>query len=215
MIWHRIASGSTPIGVRQPARSLKSPSEMARLLRRERRQIALAASMSAWRASAVERVAPSSTLRQVSTASRWRGAAVQRPHCHQAFRGLTRAVNTPVTADAAKFQRDWLVEGFFVHHRAQTRVTRLGCRPVRSQDIAQARRWRTALQDRIRIKSVEILSDDWAKLPRRHSTTGETMGNGKRRSEQTYDRGNGAAILPFDRQRSTVLLVRQFRTRPS
>ena len=28
---------------------------------------------------------------------------------------------------------------------------------------------------------------------------------------QTYDRGNGAVILPFDRQRSTVLLVRQFR----
>jgi nudix-type nucleoside diphosphatase (YffH/AdpP family) len=70
---------------------------------------------------------------------------------------------------------------------------------------------RTALQDRIRIKSVEILSDDWARLTKTTFDYRRNDGSWETQVRQTYDRGNGAAILPFDRDRSTVLLVRQFR----
>jgi nudix-type nucleoside diphosphatase (YffH/AdpP family) len=67
------------------------------------------------------------------------------------------------------------------------------------------------LQDRIRIRSVEILSDDWAKLTKTTFDYRRKDGSWETQVRQTYDRGNGAAILPFDRERSTVLLVRQFR----
>jgi nudix-type nucleoside diphosphatase (YffH/AdpP family) len=70
---------------------------------------------------------------------------------------------------------------------------------------------RTALQDRIRIKSVEILSDDWARLTKTTFDYRRNDGSWETQIRQTYDRGNGAVILPFDRERSTVLLVRQFR----
>jgi nudix-type nucleoside diphosphatase (YffH/AdpP family) len=67
------------------------------------------------------------------------------------------------------------------------------------------------LQDRIRIKSVEILSDDWARLTKTTFDYRRNDGVWETQIRQTYDRGNGAVILPFDRERSTVLLVRQFR----
>ncbi|MDC0713848.1 NUDIX domain-containing protein [Stigmatella sp. ncwal1] len=63
----------------------------------------------------------------------------------------------------------------------------------------------------IRIQSVQVLSDDWAILKktvldyRRRDGTWQTL------VRQTYDRGNGAAVLPYDAQRGTVLLIRQFR----
>lgn len=69
----------------------------------------------------------------------------------------------------------------------------------------------TALQDRIRIKSVEVLSDDWAKLTKTTFDYQRNDGRWETQVRQTYDRGDGAVILPFDRERSTVLLVRQFR----
>lgn len=70
---------------------------------------------------------------------------------------------------------------------------------------------KTALQDRIRIKSVEILSDDWARLTKTTFDYRRSDGRWETQIRQTYDRGDGAVILPFDRRRSTVLLVRQFR----
>jgi nudix-type nucleoside diphosphatase (YffH/AdpP family) len=76
---------------------------------------------------------------------------------------------------------------------------------------AGTRSWRIALQNRIRIKSVEILSDDWAKLTKTTFDYLRNDGNWETQVRQTYDRGNGAVILPLDRKRSTVLLVQQFR----
>jgi nudix-type nucleoside diphosphatase (YffH/AdpP family) len=63
----------------------------------------------------------------------------------------------------------------------------------------------------IRIRSVEILSDDWAILKKTVFDYRRRDGRWETQVRQTYDRGDGAVILPYDPARSTVLLVRQFR----
>jgi nudix-type nucleoside diphosphatase (YffH/AdpP family) len=63
----------------------------------------------------------------------------------------------------------------------------------------------------IRIRSEEILSDDWAILKKVTFDYRRRDGRRETQVRQTYDRGNGAAILPYDPERGTVLLVRQFR----
>lgn len=67
------------------------------------------------------------------------------------------------------------------------------------------------MDDRIRIRSQEILSDDWAILKKSTFDYRRRDGVWETQVRQTYDRGDGAAILPFDPDRGMVLLVRQFR----
>lgn len=67
------------------------------------------------------------------------------------------------------------------------------------------------MQDRVRIKSVEVLSDDWAVLKKTVLDYRRRDGIWETQTRQTYDRGDGAVILPIDPERNTVLLVRQFR----
>jgi nudix-type nucleoside diphosphatase (YffH/AdpP family) len=63
----------------------------------------------------------------------------------------------------------------------------------------------------IRIVSAQVLADDWATLIK--YTIDYRRRDGRRETlvRQVYDRGHGAAILPHDPDRGTVLLVRQFR----
>lgn len=61
------------------------------------------------------------------------------------------------------------------------------------------------------ILAEEVLADDWARLTRYTIEVERRDGVREKQLRQVYDRGNGAAILPIDRQRGTVLLVRQFR----
>jgi nudix-type nucleoside diphosphatase (YffH/AdpP family) len=63
----------------------------------------------------------------------------------------------------------------------------------------------------ILIRSVEVLSDDWAILKKYTFDYRRRDGSLERQVRQTYDRGHGAVILPYDPDRRTVLLVRQFR----
>jgi nudix-type nucleoside diphosphatase (YffH/AdpP family) len=63
----------------------------------------------------------------------------------------------------------------------------------------------------ILIRSVEVLSDDWAILKKVTFDYRRRDGSLETQVRQTYDRGNGAVILPYDPDRGTVLLVRQFR----
>jgi nudix-type nucleoside diphosphatase (YffH/AdpP family) len=67
------------------------------------------------------------------------------------------------------------------------------------------------VQDRVRIKSVEVLSDDWAVLKKTVLDYRRRDGSWETQTRQTYDRGDGAVILPYDPERRTVLLVKQFR----
>lgn len=67
------------------------------------------------------------------------------------------------------------------------------------------------MKPNIRVKSVEVLSDDWAMLKKTILDYQRRDGTWETQVRQTYDRGDGAAIIPFDPVRQTVLLVRQFR----
>jgi nudix-type nucleoside diphosphatase (YffH/AdpP family) len=65
--------------------------------------------------------------------------------------------------------------------------------------------------ERVRIREVNTLSDDWYLL--RKTTFDYLMRDGswKTVTRETYDRGNGATILLVNRERGTVLLTSQFR----
>lgn len=66
-------------------------------------------------------------------------------------------------------------------------------------------------QQPICILDTKVLSDDWARLTKYTIDYRRRDGRWERQIRQVYDRGHGAAILPYDPQRATVLLVRQFR----
>ena len=67
------------------------------------------------------------------------------------------------------------------------------------------------ISDRIRVKDVRLLSDNHYVLK---STTFEfrrANGEWQTQHRETYDRGNGATLLPYNLARRTVVLVKQFR----
>jgi nudix-type nucleoside diphosphatase (YffH/AdpP family) len=68
-----------------------------------------------------------------------------------------------------------------------------------------------SISDRIRVKAVRLLSDNHYTLK---TTTFEwRRGNGEWQTQhrESYDRGNGATLLPYSLAQRTVVLVRQFR----
>src|ERR1700719_2706248 len=67
------------------------------------------------------------------------------------------------------------------------------------------------MEDRVRVKEVKVLSDDWYVLKKTIFDFRLRDGSWQTVSRETYDRGNGATILLFNRHRKTVLLTRQFR----
>ena len=69
----------------------------------------------------------------------------------------------------------------------------------------------SSIEDRVRIEKVELLSDDWYVLKKTTFSWRRNDGTWQRQSRETYDRGNGAAILLYDTERRTVVLVKQFR----
>src|SRR4030095_9678712 len=67
------------------------------------------------------------------------------------------------------------------------------------------------MNDRIRIRDVEVLSDDWYVLKKTTFDYRRVDGTWQRQTRETYDRGNGATILLYNRAHRTVVLTRQFR----
>jgi nudix-type nucleoside diphosphatase (YffH/AdpP family) len=63
----------------------------------------------------------------------------------------------------------------------------------------------------IRIEKVDTLSDDRGKLTRVTFQQRRRDGEWQERKRELYDNGNSATILPYDPERKTVLLARQFR----
>jgi nudix-type nucleoside diphosphatase (YffH/AdpP family) len=68
-----------------------------------------------------------------------------------------------------------------------------------------------ATKDRVRILDTTVLSNDWYVLKKTTFDFLRSDGVWQRQSRETYDRGNGATILLFNRERQTVVLTRQFR----
>ena len=67
------------------------------------------------------------------------------------------------------------------------------------------------MSERVRIKSVVVLSDDWYVLKKTTFDYRRKNGGWQTQSRETYDRGNGATILLYNLERQTVILTRQFR----
>ncbi|HEV2635339.1 MAG TPA: NUDIX domain-containing protein [Actinocrinis sp.] len=64
---------------------------------------------------------------------------------------------------------------------------------------------------RVRVTDVEVLSCDWYVLRKTTFDYRHSDGHWSREQRETYDRGDGATILLYHRERATVLLTRQFR----
>lgn len=67
------------------------------------------------------------------------------------------------------------------------------------------------MNPRVVVKNTEVLSKNWYVL--RKVTFDYQLKNGtwQTQSREAYDRGNGAAILLYNRENKTVILTRQFR----
>lgn len=67
------------------------------------------------------------------------------------------------------------------------------------------------MEDRIKIKEAKLLSDNWYLL---HKVTFEYRkkdGHWQKQQREVYDRGNGAAILLYNKSTKNVILTSQFR----
>src|SRR5260221_5471579 len=67
------------------------------------------------------------------------------------------------------------------------------------------------ITDRVRIREIKTLSDDWYVLRKTTFDYRRRDGVWQTLSRESYDRGNGATILLYDPDRRTVILTRQFR----
>ena len=67
------------------------------------------------------------------------------------------------------------------------------------------------MRERVRIKNVQTLSDDWYVLKKTTFEFLRSDGTWQQQSRETYDRGNGATLLLYNQERRTVILTRQFR----
>jgi nudix-type nucleoside diphosphatase (YffH/AdpP family) len=65
--------------------------------------------------------------------------------------------------------------------------------------------------ERVRVIDSQVLSDDWYLLKKTVYDFRRADGTWQRQQRETYDRGNGAALLLYQREARRVVLVRQFR----
>jgi nudix-type nucleoside diphosphatase (YffH/AdpP family) len=67
------------------------------------------------------------------------------------------------------------------------------------------------VSDRIRVQEVRVLSDNHYTLKTTTFAWRRADGEWQTQARETYDRGNGATLLPYNLARRSVVLVRQFR----
>ncbi|MEW6642005.1 MAG: NUDIX domain-containing protein [Pseudomonadota bacterium] len=68
-----------------------------------------------------------------------------------------------------------------------------------------------SIADRIRVDNVRLLSDNKYILKTTTFAWRRSNGEWQTQHRETYDRGAGAALLPYNRARRTVILTRQLR----
>lgn len=64
---------------------------------------------------------------------------------------------------------------------------------------------------RVQVREVTTLSENWGKLKKTVLDYQRRDGQWQTLTRETYDRGNGAVILLYNRAQRTVVLIRQFR----
>lgn len=69
----------------------------------------------------------------------------------------------------------------------------------------------TESAERVRLISSQVLSNDWYLLKKTIFDFRRADGSWQRQQRETYDRGNGATLLLYQRASRRVVLVRQFR----
>lgn len=67
------------------------------------------------------------------------------------------------------------------------------------------------MNPRVKVTRTQVLSDDWYVLRKVTFDYQRADGTWQTQAREAYDRGNGAAILLYDRAGGTVVLTRQFR----
>jgi nudix-type nucleoside diphosphatase (YffH/AdpP family) len=67
------------------------------------------------------------------------------------------------------------------------------------------------VSDRIRVKDVRLLSDNHYTLKSTTFDWRRANGEWQTQRRETYDRGNGAVLLPYNLTQHSVVLVKQFR----
>jgi nudix-type nucleoside diphosphatase (YffH/AdpP family) len=67
------------------------------------------------------------------------------------------------------------------------------------------------VSDRVRVQNVRVLSDNHYILKTTTFEWRRNSGEWQTQARETYDRGNGAALLPYNLAQRSVVLVRQFR----
>ena len=65
--------------------------------------------------------------------------------------------------------------------------------------------------DRVKIERADLLSHNWGQLTKYTIAYRRSDGVTEQQNREVYDRGDGAAILLFNKERRTIILTRQFR----
>src|SRR5215470_19970497 len=68
-----------------------------------------------------------------------------------------------------------------------------------------------SVADRVRVRNVRLLSNERYTLKTTTFEWRRSDGAWQTQHRESYDRGNGATLLPYNLKRRTVVLVRQFR----
>ena len=68
-----------------------------------------------------------------------------------------------------------------------------------------------SISDRVRVLEEHLLSDNWYVLKTTHFEFRRRDGRWQSQHRESYDRGNGAAILLYSLPRRSVIMTRQFR----
>jgi nudix-type nucleoside diphosphatase (YffH/AdpP family) len=84
----------------------------------------------------------------------------------------------------------------------------MGASRRRNQEIS---RHDMTVSDRIRVQNVRVLSDNHYTLKSTTFAWRRANGEWQTQARETYNRGNGTTLLPYNLAQRTVVLVRQFR----
>lgn len=67
------------------------------------------------------------------------------------------------------------------------------------------------MNEKVRVLGEEVLSNNWGLVKKTTIELLRRNGEWQRQVRETYDRGDGAGVLLYNRERRTVILTRQFR----